>query len=95
MGGGHYYWDAEADLWWSWDTPEAMGRKFPAIVEEKGLGGVFAWGLGEDAERFVHLEALSREMRGWERGQGGRVEGGREGSLEGTNGILRAAVDEL
>ncbi|KAL8793865.1 MAG: hypothetical protein Q9195_003591 [Heterodermia aff. obscurata] len=72
VGGGQYYWDGEAELWWSWDTPEAMGRKFAGIMagnaKGEGLGGVFAWGLGEDAEAFGHLEALSREVRGWRGG---------------------------
>lgn len=59
VGGGHYYFDDEENLWWSWDTPEAIGKKFPAIVEKRGLGGVFAWGLGEDAPKFEHLEAAN------------------------------------
>ena len=57
--GGHYYWDAEENLWWSWDTPDAISKKFPAVVERKRLGGTFAWGLGEDAEEYVHLKALT------------------------------------
>ena len=57
--GGHYYWDSEENLWWSWDTPSAILKKIPTIVEKKKLGGVFAWGLGEDADRFTHLEALT------------------------------------
>ena len=61
--GGHYYWDADEDLWWSWDTPEAIAKKFPAIMEEKSLGGVFAWGLGEDADGFTHLRALTAEVK--------------------------------
>ena len=60
--GGHYYWDPDEDLWWSWDTPDAIARKFPAIMEKKGLGGAFAWGLGEDADGFTHLMALSDEV---------------------------------
>lgn len=61
--GGHYYWDSEENLWWSWDTPSAIAKKFPAIMEKKRLGGAFAWGLGEDAEDFTHFEALTAEMK--------------------------------
>lgn len=59
VGGGHYYWDEGENRWWTWDTPEAIVRKFPEIVEKRGVGGVFAWGLGEDAEEWVHLKALT------------------------------------
>jgi GH18 family chitinase len=62
-GGGHYYLDAEEDLFWSWDTPDAITKKFPAIVEQIGLGGVFAWGLGEDAPAFEHLKASNKGVR--------------------------------
>jgi GH18 family chitinase len=58
-GGGHYYWDAGENLWWTWDTPEAIAKKFPAIMERKNLGGVFAWGLGEDGNEWTHLMALT------------------------------------
>ncbi|KAI1193462.1 glycoside hydrolase family 18 protein [Nemania serpens] len=58
QGGGYWYWDEDEALWWTFDTPEAVARKFPLIVEEKKLGGVFAWGLGEDAPHFAHLKAL-------------------------------------
>lgn len=98
-GGGHYYWDPEENLWWSWDTPYAIAQKFPRIMEEKGLGGAFAWGLGEDAEEFVHLAALTYEMRRFE----GRTKDGDigEGSVadavginDGVKGSLRGK-DEL
>jgi len=60
--GGNYYWDSEENIWWTWDKPHAIAKKFPLIVEEKGLGGVFAWGLGEDAPRFTHLKALTASL---------------------------------
>ncbi|KAI1748895.1 glycoside hydrolase family 18 protein [Xylaria castorea] len=59
QGGGYWYFDPEQALWWTFDTPEAVAKKFPLIVEEKKLGGVFAWGLGEDAPDFAHLKALN------------------------------------
>jgi len=58
-GGGYYYWDGEEDLWWTFDNADAMRRKFPEVVEMRGLGGVFAWGLGEDAPRFEHLAVVT------------------------------------
>ncbi|KAL2009863.1 hypothetical protein VTN00DRAFT_5670 [Thermoascus crustaceus] len=64
-GGGHYFWDPEENIFWSWDTPEAIRRKFPAIMATKDLGGVFAWGLGEDAPGWTHLKALTAGMRGY------------------------------
>ncbi|EOO00806.1 putative chitinase 1 protein [Phaeoacremonium minimum UCRPA7] len=60
--GGYYYWDPEENLWWTFDTPEAILKKFPAIVEKKRLGGVFAWGLGEDAPGFEHLAAVDEGL---------------------------------
>ncbi|KAI0506681.1 glycoside hydrolase family 18 protein [Xylaria bambusicola] len=58
-GGGYWYYDADQALWWTFDTPDAIARKFPLVVQEKNLGGVFAWGLGEDAPAFKHLSALN------------------------------------
>lgn len=58
--GGHYFWDSEEHIFWSWDTPEAITIKSQWILEEYDLGGVFAWGLGEDAPTWAHLEAVNR-----------------------------------
>ncbi|KAI1432565.1 glycoside hydrolase family 18 protein [Xylaria sp. CBS 124048] len=58
-GGGYWYFDEDESLWWTFDTPEAMAKKFPRVVKERKLGGVFAWGLGEDAPGFTHLKALN------------------------------------
>ncbi|KAK7961803.1 glycoside hydrolase family 18 protein [Apiospora aurea] len=67
VGGGYYYLDTDAgmkedDLFWTFDTPKAIMKKFPPIVEAKGLGGVFAWGLGEDAPEFRHLKIVFAQM---------------------------------
>ena len=75
VDGGHYFWDQEESIWWSWDTERAIEMKFPKIVSGTGVGGVFAWGLGEDADGWGHLKALSRGYEGWKEGKGGR--GGR------------------
>ncbi|KAI1137332.1 glycoside hydrolase family 18 protein [Hypoxylon sp. FL0543] len=58
VGGGHYYWDEDEAIFWTFDTPGDILKKFPLIVEKEKLGGVFAWGLGEDAPEFAHLKAL-------------------------------------
>jgi GH18 family chitinase len=60
--GGYFYWDETERLFWSWDTPEAIRRKVPAIVKEMKPGGVFAWGLGEDAPKFDHLRAATEAV---------------------------------
>ena len=65
--GGHYYWDPEEYLWWTWDTPDVIAKKFPAIMRKRNLGGAFAWALGEDANDFVHFKALTAEMKNYER----------------------------
>ncbi|KAJ5265042.1 hypothetical protein N7505_007835 [Penicillium chrysogenum] len=62
-GGGQYYFDRENNLFWSWDTPEMIARKFKEIVVEKKLGGVMAWSLGEDSYNFEHLEAMQKGLR--------------------------------
>ncbi|KAF1998860.1 glycoside hydrolase family 18 protein [Amniculicola lignicola CBS 123094] len=81
-GGGHYYWDGDENLWWTWDTPDAILKKYPRIVEERKLGGVFAWGLGEDGDRYEHLQATTKGYREWveecEEDRGMRVQKRRE-----------------
>lgn len=67
-GGGWYFWHEKESLWWTWDTAEVIGRKFPSILEEKGLGGVFAWGLGEDGPTFERLKALTTGYEEWKGG---------------------------
>ncbi|RDW70882.1 uncharacterized protein DSM5745_08393 [Aspergillus mulundensis] len=63
VGGGYYFWDENKSIFWSWDTPDAIKQKFPQILREKELGGVFAWGLGEDAPEFTHLAATIDGLR--------------------------------
>lgn len=58
-GGGHCYWDAQDSRWWTWETPEAIRKKFDSLVPAFGLGGVFAWALREDAPLFAHLKAMT------------------------------------
>jgi GH18 family chitinase len=57
--GGNYYLDREENIFWSWDAPYVITKKIPLILEEKKLGGVFSWGLGEDSPKWEHLKALT------------------------------------
>ncbi|KAI1333914.1 glycoside hydrolase family 18 protein [Xylariaceae sp. FL0016] len=62
VGGGYWYWDREEAIWWTFDDVNAVRRKVP-LVKQKNLGGVFAWGLGEDASDFDHLRALNAGLK--------------------------------
>ncbi len=62
--GGQWYWDADVDIFWTWDTPEVIAKKFELIVKAKGLGGVMAWSLGEDGYDWSHLLALQKGVAG-------------------------------
>ncbi|KAK1500695.1 glycosyl hydrolase family 18, partial [Colletotrichum tamarilloi] len=61
-GGGYYYRDRAEKRFWTYDTPDAILRKFPALVDEKRLGGVFAWGLGEDGPEYNNLKAVNKGL---------------------------------
>lgn len=61
--GSYGYWDAEEKRWWSYDTPQTIDVKVPRLLGELQLGGVFAWGLGEDAPMFVHLRSTVDGVR--------------------------------
>lgn len=65
QGGGCYYLDSQEHLWWTFDNADAIARKFPAIVKNRDLRGIFAWGLGEDAPKFEHLQALTKGFDEW------------------------------
>ncbi|KAH8843649.1 hypothetical protein MCOR27_010991 [Pyricularia oryzae] len=56
--GAQWYWDSTASLYWSWDTPALMKQKINDIVFAKGLGGGYAWSLGEDTFDYSHLVTL-------------------------------------
>lgn len=61
--GGFSYWDKEERLFWSWESPDALRTKLLLVAENFKLGGVFAWGLGEDAPDFDHLRAANSAMK--------------------------------
>lgn len=63
QAGGEYYWDPTASLFWTWDTPSLINRKFQEIVAARGLGGVMAWSLGEDSYDWSHLKALQTGVK--------------------------------
>ncbi|KAI9151246.1 chitinase [Paramyrothecium foliicola] len=60
--GSYGYWDAKEKRWWTYDTPKSIRRKFDDIIKPRKLGGVFAWGLGEDAPAFKHFKATVDEV---------------------------------
>ncbi|KAF2181254.1 carbohydrate-binding module family 18 protein [Zopfia rhizophila CBS 207.26] len=57
--GGQYFYDGKERLFWTWETPKLIARKFAEIVEAKGLGGVMAWSLGEDSYDWSHIMAMA------------------------------------
>ncbi len=59
IGGGNWYWDKKERIFWTWDTEDSIQKKLKDIVQPEGLGGIFAWGLGEDAPDFKHLKAAT------------------------------------
>jgi chitinase len=61
--GGQYYFDAKNRLFWTWDTPALITRKFDQIVRKYSLGGVMAWSLGEDSYDWSHIKAMSDELK--------------------------------
>lgn len=60
--GGQYFYDAANGLFWTWDTPDLISRKFADIVHEHGLGGVMAWSLGEDSYDWSHVKRMAEEL---------------------------------
>ncbi|KAK8049266.1 glycosyl hydrolase family 18 [Apiospora phragmitis] len=62
--GGQWWWDASNELFWTLDTVPLMQRKFKEIVAARGLGGIFAWSLGEDSYDWSHLKAMREGVEG-------------------------------
>lgn len=63
-GGGQWYWDASKEVFWTWDTPKLMARKFEEIVGPNKLGGVMAWSLAQDSYDWSHFNAMSGGVQG-------------------------------
>jgi chitinase len=93
--GAVYAFDAENRLFWTWDTPEIISRKFEEIVREFGLGGVMAWSLGEDSFDWSHIKQIAMELE-----KDGGYGGGRpakdpeEEEDEGEAKVPRPSYDE-
>ncbi|KAM6522702.1 hypothetical protein FALCPG4_012329 [Fusarium falciforme] len=61
--GSYYYWDPRELRWWSFDTEQSIQRKMDDVVPQVSMGGVFAWGLGEDAPKFEHFKTTTEAVR--------------------------------
>ena len=61
--GGAWYWDADSELFWTWDTPDLIARKFHEIIAARGLGGAMAWSLAEDSEDWSHIRAINEGVQ--------------------------------
>ncbi|KAK0382726.1 hypothetical protein NLU13_9822 [Sarocladium strictum] len=55
--GSYGYLDKLENRWWSFDSARVASTKVEKLLRPLGLGGVFAWGLGEDAPEFARLRA--------------------------------------
>lgn len=67
--GSFGHWDSDEKRWWTFDTEKVIDRKIKHIVAPLRLGGVFAWGLGEDAPQFSHLSATLSSLRNLKSGE--------------------------
>ncbi|KAI9681845.1 MAG: hypothetical protein M1829_000590 [Trizodia sp. TS-e1964] len=61
--GGQYFWDADTNIFWTWDTTALIAKKFSSVVQRYKLGGVFGWALGEDSADWSHLKALTEGVK--------------------------------
>jgi GH18 family chitinase len=55
--GSYGFLDKLESRWWSYDTALVASTKVEKLLQPLRLGGVFAWGLGEDAPEFATLRA--------------------------------------
>lgn len=65
--GTYGYLDEQEHRWWSFDTPRVIKTKVRDVLSPMDLGGIFAWGLGEDAPKFASFEATMRAVDELER----------------------------
>ena len=56
--GGMWWWDSSISVYWTWDSPDIILKKFSKIIARYGLGGAMAWSLGGDSYTWEHLQAL-------------------------------------
>ncbi|KAI1465263.1 carbohydrate-binding module family 18 protein [Daldinia caldariorum] len=57
--GAMWYWDAEHNLFWTWDSTPLMIQKVREIVVPEKLGGLMAWSLGEDSGDWTRVTSLA------------------------------------
>ncbi|KAM7186740.1 Glycoside hydrolase superfamily [Naviculisporaceae sp. PSN 640] len=55
---GRYYIDHVENLFWSWDEPEDIKKKYDAVYKVLDLGGVFIWSLGQDSYSWARLKQV-------------------------------------
>ncbi|KAI5458250.1 glycoside hydrolase superfamily [Mariannaea sp. PMI_226] len=60
--GSYYFWDSDEWRWWSFDSEKSIEHKLQHLVPQLKVGGVFAWGLGEDAPLFEHFKATTEGL---------------------------------
>ncbi|KAF2092311.1 carbohydrate-binding module family 18 protein [Saccharata proteae CBS 121410] len=63
--GGSYFFDPDAQLFWTWDAPQWVQEKFETLVGGLGVGGVGAWSLGEDAGKWEMLGSVREGVGRW------------------------------
>ncbi|EKG13534.1 Chitin-binding type 1 [Macrophomina phaseolina MS6] len=63
VNGGNYYLDKNASLFWTWDEPTHIEKKFVEIIEGLGVENVMAWSLSEDSLDWRHLLAIQKGVK--------------------------------
>lgn len=63
VAGGNYFYDDIAEIFWTWEEPIHITRKFTEIVGDLGIENVMAWSLAEDAHNWDHLDAIQSGAR--------------------------------
>ncbi|RBR09928.1 uncharacterized protein FIESC28_09674 [Fusarium coffeatum] len=53
-----WYWDAQTEIFWSWDTPDLIQKKIRLLAETRGIKSVMAWSLAQDSHDWSHLKAM-------------------------------------
>ncbi|TWU71462.1 hypothetical protein ED733_002405 [Metarhizium rileyi] len=61
--GGQWFWDGSTEIYWTWDTPDLIARKFKEIVSARKLGGVMAWSLAQDSHDWSHSKAVQAGVK--------------------------------
>ncbi|KAI1437680.1 carbohydrate-binding module family 18 protein [Xylaria sp. CBS 124048] len=71
--GGAWFYDESTTpkLFWTWETPDTMLRKFNEIVNNSTamLGGIAGWSFGEDTISFEHVKQMQNMTRMRKAGQ--------------------------